>query len=421
MNVNRRVEQLVRDEWPRLVATLMGDLGDLSLAEDAAQDAAEVALRRWLDDGIPDRPGAWITTVARRRAVDRIRRERVGREKAAKLARLEARLEGDDAIGEDHHAAGAELLRDDQLGLLFGCCHPALSIEAQMALTLRSIGGLTTQEIAKAFLVPESTMAQRLVRAKRKIAAAAIPFRIPGDSELLGRVGVVHHVLYLIYNEGYAASHGDDLIRHELTTEAIRLSRLLASLLHDDAETHGQLALFLFTESRRQSRTDAGGDLVLLGDQDRSRWDASLIAEGRTALDRAIARNAPGPFQLEAAINALHADAADAEATDWRQISMLYRELRRYRPTPIVTLNQAVAVAMAHGPSAGLTMLERKNLAADLDGYALFHSTRADLLRRLGDAAPVGEAEAAYRRAIELTENEPQRRFLRKRLKEVSP
>lgn len=393
-----------------MVATLVGELGDLSLAEDAAQDAAEVALKRWLDDGIPDRPGAWITTVARRRAVDRIRRDKLGREKAAQLARLQDRL-----LDDEPKVPSGNMMRDEQLALIFGCCHPALSIEAQVALTLRSVGGLTTAEIARSFLVPESTMAQRLVRAKRKIANAAIPFRIPEDAELLSRVGVVHHILYLIFNEGYAASEGDDLLRSDLTGEAIRLSRLLASLLHDDAETHGQLALFLFIEARRAARTDASGELVLLGDQDRGRWDRAMLTEGQTALDRAISLANPGPYQVEAAINALHADAASSDDTDWVQISALYHRLWHYRPTPVTKLNLAVSRALACSPEAGLELLDDPDLAGELEGYRYFHAARADLLRRLDDPA----AAEAYRAALALTGNESERRFLQRRLEEV--
>ena len=414
--VNRRIEQLVREEWPRLVATLVGDLGDLTLAEDAAQDAAEAALRRWLDDGIPDRPGAWITTVARRRAVDRIRREKVGKEKAEKLARMEARLAADSAELVAEQAPPDSGLRDEQLGLVFGCCHPALSVEAQIALTLRSVAGLTTTEIASGFLVPEPTMAQRLVRAKRKIATAGIPFRIPGDAELLSRIGAVHHVLYLVFNEGYAASSGDALVRQELTDEAIRLSRLLVSLLNDDAETLGQLALFLLIESRRQARTDAVGDLVLLADQDRDRWDSGMIDEAVAALDRALAFGVPGPYQMEAAINALHAQAPSADDTDWVQIAALYRELHRVRPTPVTTLNLAVAVSFASGAAAGLTMIDRSGLKDRLADYLYLHSARADLLRRLDRN---DEAIAAYRLALDLAGNEAERRFLERRLEEL--
>ena len=424
--VNRRITELVRQEWPRLVATLVGELGDLTLAEDAAQDAAEVALRRWLDDGIPDRPGAWITTVARRRAVDRIRREKLGREKADVLARLEARGPIGDPVDRGdperaaleagrHGALGDAALQDDQLGLIFGCCHPALSVEAQIALTLRSIGGLTTAEIAQGFVVPESTMAQRLVRAKRKIAAAAIPFRIPGDAELLSRIGAVHHVLYLIFNEGYAAARGEDHLRPDLTAEAIRSSRLLASLLNDDAETLGQLALFLLIDARRRARVDGAGDLVLLAEQDRSLWDRQQAAEAIAVLDRALALNQPGPYQLEAAINALHAEAETADDTDWPQIEALYRELARRRPTPVTALNLAVATALAWGPEAGLQLLDDPALADRLDEYRYYHAARADLLRRLDRP----EAAEAYRRALDVTDNEPERRFLRRRLEEL--
>lgn len=407
------VARLVRDEWPKLVATLMRDLGDLQAAEDAAQEAAEIALTRWLDDGIPDRPGAWITTVARRRAVDRIRRERRGREKMETLARLE-RL---DLVDAEAPMLSDKQLRDSQLGLFFGCCHPALSVEAQMALTLRSVAGLTTTEIAQAFLVPEPTMAQRLVRAKRKIATATIPFRIPDDHELLQRLTIVHRVLYLLFNEGYDASAGDDLLRADLTDEAIRLTRMLAGLVADDAETHGLLALMLHIDARRHARTAVDGSVVLLPDQDRSLWSQDLIAEGVAVLDHALRLERPGPTQVEAAIHALHNEASTPGETDWPQIVLLYAELHRLRPTPIVRLNHVVAIAMASGPDVGLGLLDEPDLSNDLDGYQYYHAARADLLRRLDR---FDEAAISYERALELTTNEPERRFLNGRLSEIS-
>lgn len=411
------VADLVRDEWPKLVATLMRDLGDLQAAEDAAQEAAEIALTRWLDDGIPDRPGAWITTVARRRALDRIRRERRGREKMETLARLERLDEtGDTAMASP--MLSDKQLRDSQLGLFFGCCHPALSVEAQMALTLRSVAGLTTAEIAQAFLVPEPTMAQRLVRAKRKIAAASIPFRIPDDVELLPRLAIVQRVLYLLFNEGYDASGGSDLLRVDLTDEALRLTRLLAALVVDDAETYGLLALMLNIDARRAARTDDDGSIVLLPDQDRSLWSQERIAEAAVALDHALRLEQPGPTQVEAAIHALHNDAASADDTDWSQIVLLYRELIRHRPTSVVSLNHAVAVAMADGPAAGLTLLDEQELAASLVGYHYYHAARADLLRRLGRN---DDAAASYEQALELTSNEAEQRFLAGRLAELRP
>lgn len=419
--VSRTIEQLVRDEWPRLVATLVSEVGDLTLAEDVAQDAAEVALKRWLDDGIPDRPGAWITTVARRRAVDRIRRERVGREKSRTLARLEERLD------HDGPPPAGTVLQDEQLGLIFGCCHPALTVEAQVALTLRSVAGLTTAEIAAGFLVPESTMAQRLVRAKRKIAKAAIPFRVPGDAELLSRIGIVHHVLYLVFNEGYVARSGQQLGRPDLAGEAIRLTELLTELLRDDAETHGLLALFLFIESRRAARTGPDGELVLLPDQDRSKWDRSMIEQGRQAIDRAMALGRPGSYQIEAAINALHAEAGSSDDTDWAQIELLYRGLVHRKPTVTVALNHAVALAMVEGPERGLEALSEPVLAERLDQYSYYHSARADMFRRaMADATDPttsarlrAEAETAYRRAAELAVNERERSFLARRLAEL--
>ena len=406
--VDQTIARVVRDEWPQLMATLYRDLGDLDAAQDAAQEAAEIALTRWLDDGIPDRPGAWITTVARRRALDKIRRERVGREKTELIARLER-------IGTEHQLVIPDV--DDQLQLFFGCCHPALSVEAQMALTLRSVGGLTTAEIASGFLVSETTMAQRLVRAKRKIAGATIPFRIPEGGELLDRLSVVHHVLYLVFNEGAYASSGADLIRLDLSADAIRLARVLAGLMPDDPETLALLALFLFIESRRNARIDGHGAIVLMADQDRSRWHQPLIDEGTTLIDRAVRLDRPGPYQIEAAINSLHAEAASTDDTDWAQITLLYESLAVHRPTPIVALNHAVAVAMSDGPQAGLDLMEHPAIAEPLDSYHYLHSARGELHRRLGDRRAAVEH---YDRALALVTNEAEERFLRERLREVS-
>ncbi|MEM8706167.1 MAG: sigma-70 family RNA polymerase sigma factor [Actinomycetota bacterium] len=407
--VHDTITRIVRDEWPRVMATLHRDLGDLDAAEDAAQEAAEIALTRWLDDGVPDRPGAWITTVARRRAVDRIRRERTGRDKSELLARLE----GDDLLESPDPTEGLDdsALQDEQLRLFFGCCHPALSVEAQVALTLRSLGGLSTPEIARAFLVPEPTMAQRLVRAKRKIAAAAIPFRIPDDAELLGRLGAVHQVLYLVFNGGAYASSGTGTIRLDLCAEAIRLGRLLVELVPDDAESRGLLALMLAIDARREARVDEAGDLILLEDQDRSRWDHNAIGEAGDLVASALRLGRPGAFQIEAAIQALHGEAATAADTDWTEIVVLYDALRAHRPGPVTDLNRAVAIGMAHGPQAGLAGLE--TLDEPLDGYHYLHAARAELLAR-ADGEPE-EIRAALDRALTLVGNEAERRLLERR------
>jgi RNA polymerase sigma-70 factor, ECF subfamily len=388
------------------MATLYRDLGDLDAAEDAAQEAAATALTRWLDDGIPDRPGAWITTVARRKAVDRIRRERTGREKIELLARLEEPLQGAEKPSID-----------DQLGLFFGCCHPALSVEAQAALTLRSLGGLTTAEIARGFLVAEPTMAQRIVRAKRKIAAAAIPFRVPEEAEMLDRLGVVHHVLYLVFNEGTYPTSGHETTRVDLAADAIRLSELLATLMVDDAESLALHALFLLIHARRGARADGGDDRVLLPDQDRSCWDEDLIREGQAQLDRALRLGRPGPFQVEAAIQSLHDEATTAAETDWPQIVLLYRRLRAFRPTPIVALNHAVAVGEHVGAAEALSMLDDPSVSEPLRAYPHFHSTRAEMLRRLDRR---DEAADAYRAALDTIEHPADRRLLERRLVEVS-
>jgi len=411
----RVLAQLVRDEWPKLVAVLVRDLGDLGAAEDAAQEAAEVALSRWPHEGIPDQPGAWITTVARRKAIDRLRREKVGREKTELLAQLELRQPGPVPVEID---LTEPELRESQLGLVFGCCHPALAPDAQIALTLRSVGGLTTTEIARSFLVPEATMAQRLVRAKKKIAKAGIPFHVPPEHELLSRLDAVHQIIYLIFNEGYAATSGDEHVRTNLCDEAIRLAALLASLVNDDAETFGLLALMQLIHARSDARTTDDGDIVLLEDQDRSRWSSDLVAAGTENLRRALRLRQTGPFQIEAAINALHDEAITPAVTDWEEIVVLYSKLFGYRRSPVIELNWAVAIAMAEGPDAGLALLDAPALSESLDHYRYFHAARADLLRRRGHSAA---AIVAYDRALELSSNDAEVRFLTRRRAECTP
>lgn len=409
--------EVVRREWSQVVATLVRVTGDLGFAEDAAQDAIVEAMSAWTTH-IPERPGAWILTVARRRAIDRIRREATGRRKAELLGRLEAWNTGSVSDPAEDLTGQPTTLRDDQLRLIFGCCHPALNAEARAALTLRSVGGLTTLEIAHGFLVSEATMAQRLVRAKRKIAAAAIPFVLPPDSELLERLSVVHRVIYLIFNEGYAASSGNSLVRADLCLEAIRLTRLLVGLVPDDSETLALLALLLATDARRPARADEDGVPILLADQDRTLWNAAEISEAEALLDRALRLRAGGPLQLQAAIAVLHDQAESAAETDWAQIELLYHRLEAVQPSPVVTLNRAVAVAMGAGWQAGLDELDKPSLATELDNYRYFHAARAHLLAE-GGRRP--EAIAAYDRAIVLTDSEPETALLvRKRADVVS-
>jgi RNA polymerase sigma-70 factor, ECF subfamily len=408
-NAHGLVDRLFREESGRAVATLIRVTGDFDLAEDAVQDAFAIALRRWSTHGPPPNPAAWITTTARNRAIDRLRRERTLREKTDALRNIAA-LE---ALGGDE--TDVSTVPDDRLRLIFTCCHPALAAEARVALTLRTLGGLTTSQIARAFLASEAAMAQRLVRAKRKIRGAGIPYRVPPPELLPQRVPGVLAVLYLIFNEGYAASDGA-LVRRELCDEAIRLARIVRDLLPDEPEAGGLLALMLLQHSRRDARTDAAGDLVLLEDQDRARWDHAAIDEGVGILDRAVARHDPGPYQLQAAIAALHARAPRPEDTDWPEIAALYGALLRMSPTPVIALNRAAAISVADGPAAALPLVERLRESGRLDGYHLLHATEADVLRRLGRES---EAARAYERALELAANPSERRYLQRRLDEM--
>jgi RNA polymerase sigma-70 factor (ECF subfamily) len=405
------IARAFREEGPAILATLIRQVGDFGLAEDAVQDAFAAAVATWPRDGVPERPGAWITTTARHRAIDRLRRERGLADRIERLAALAARDAS--AQGADpSDLLDGEPVADDRLRLIFTCCHPALALEARVALTVKSLGGLSTAEVARAFLTTEPAMYQRLLRAKRKIAAANIPYRVPPPELLPARLDGVLAVIYLVFNEGYAASAGDRLVRGELCAEAIRLGRLLANLVHDDPEVLGLLALMLLQDARRDARVDGDGAYVALDAQDRSLWDPGHIAEGTRALEDALALRAPGPFQLQAAIAALHATAASADVTDWVEIAALYAELDRRAPSPVIRVNRAAALAFAGAPEAGLELVRPLLHDPRLERYAPLHAAHAELLRRTGAA---DAAAAAYDRAIAASGNAVERAELQRR------
>lgn len=397
------IERIYREEYGRVVASLVRRFGDIDIAEEAAGEALLVAMERWPEDGVPPNPGGWLTTTAGRRAIDRIRRE------SHRDAKHQAAL----MIEDDTPHEPTGIVEDDRLRLIFTCCHPALAPEVRVALTLRLLGGLTVAEIAQAFLVPETTMAQRITRAKKKIKDANIPYRVPGPEDLTARLGGVLAVVYLVFNEGYLASSGGAPIREDLTAEAIRLGRILRALLPDEPEVAGLLALMLLTEARRRTRV-AGGELIPLHEQDRGGWDRDLIAEGHELVRECLAKNRPGQYQLLAAVNAVHTDAPAAGDTDWSQIAALYAQLYAIAPSPIVALNRAVAIAELDGPEVALAEVDRLGLTS----YHAWHATRADLLRRLGRSA---EARAAYDAAIAATENEAERGYLSRRRGSLAP
>jgi RNA polymerase sigma-70 factor (ECF subfamily) len=411
------VEAVYRSDWGRIVATLIGLVGDFDLAEESAQEAFAAAVDQWRCSGVPEFPRAWIIQTARHKAIDRIRHRARSEEKLESYANsgLVRSIEEPD-YEPDYDTSE---IPDDRLRLIFTCCHPALAVEAQVALTLRTLCGLETDEIARAFLVPSTTMAQRLVRAKRKIRAAGIPYSVPGTNDMTERLGAVLTVIYLVFNEGYAATRGGRLVRTDLSAEAIRLGRLVRMLTapQPPAEATALLALMLLQDARRDARLDGAGDLVVLEEQDRRRWDEGQIAEALPLVEEAF-RGGPRPFALQAAIAALHCQAARAEDTDWPQILRLYSLLERLQPSPIVSLNRAVAVAMVHGPHAALALIDALAATGDLDSYHLLHAARADLLRRAGSS---GEAAQSYARALALVTNDSERRFLERRLREVQP